>query len=58
MYFWRSLVTIVRLEADARRATGETVGAASLDRLVATHEIVDGDFETWGLLRTAGAVRR
>ncbi len=58
VYFWRSLVTIVQLEADARRATGDTVGASSLDRLVATHGIVDGDFETWSLLRTAGAVRR
>jgi DNA-binding SARP family transcriptional activator len=58
VYFWRSLVTIVQLEADSRRAARDTIGASSLDRLVATHGIVDGDFETWGLLRTAGAVRK
>ncbi len=58
VYFWRSLVTIAKLEADARRASGDTMGASSLDRLVVTHGIVDGDFETWSLLRTAIVMRR
>jgi DNA-binding SARP family transcriptional activator len=54
VYFSRSLVTIVKLEADARRAIGELAAADSLDALVASHRIVDGDFETWALLRAIG----
>jgi tetratricopeptide (TPR) repeat protein len=53
VYFWRSLATIVKLEADAHRANGATGAADSLDQLIATHQIVDGDFETWALLRLA-----
>jgi hypothetical protein len=57
IYFSRSLATIVVLEADARRAAGEKVVADSLERLVATHQIVDGHFETWAMLRAALAIR-
>jgi hypothetical protein len=51
VYFWRSLAAVVMLEADANRAAGATSKADSLDQLIATHQIVDGDFETWALLR-------
>ena len=57
VYFSRSLATIVQLEADARRASGQTAAADSLDRLVATHQIVDGHFEAWAMLKAAGALR-
>jgi len=57
VYFSRSLATIVRLEADARRAAGEIAIADSLDRLVETHQIVDGNFQTWAMLKAAGALR-
>ncbi|MFN2397731.1 MAG: BTAD domain-containing putative transcriptional regulator [Gemmatimonadaceae bacterium] len=57
VYFSRSLATIVQLEADARRAAGQIATADSLDRLVATHQIVDGHFETWAMLRAASAQR-
>lgn len=57
VYFSRSLATIVQLEADARRAAGQTAAADSLDRLVATHQIVDGHFEAWAMLRAATALR-
>jgi tetratricopeptide (TPR) repeat protein len=57
VYFWRSLVTILQLEADARRRAGQRTEADSLERLVATRQIVDGDFETWALLRAATALR-
>jgi DNA-binding SARP family transcriptional activator/tetratricopeptide (TPR) repeat protein len=50
VYFSRSLATIVQLEADARRAAGQVAAADSLDRLVTTHQIVDGHFETWAML--------
>ena len=53
VYFWRSLITIVQLESDARRAAGESAAADSLNRIIATHQIVDGDFETWFVLRAA-----
>lgn len=55
VYFWRSLITIVQLESDARRAAGDVAAADSLNRLIANHQIVDGDFETWLLLRAARA---
>ena len=58
VYFWRSLLTIVQLEADARRAAGEFAVADSLKHLIATHQIVDSDFETWSVLRTVIARRR
>ena len=58
VYFWRSLLTIVQLEADSRRAAGELAVADSLNRLIATHQIVDSDFETWSVLRTVIARRR
>lgn len=51
VYFSRSLTTIVQLEADARRAAGQTAVADSLAQLVATHQIVDGHFEAWAVLR-------
>jgi tetratricopeptide (TPR) repeat protein len=57
VYFTRSLATIVQLEADARRAAGQTAAADSLDRLVVTHQIVDGHFEVWAMLRAAAALR-
>ena len=57
VYFSRSLATIVQLEADARRGAGQIAAADSLDRLVTTHQIVDGHFETWAMLRAAGALR-
>lgn len=57
VYFSRSLATIVQLEADARRAAGQTAAADSLDRLVVTHQIVDGHFEVWAMLRAAAALR-
>ncbi len=57
VYFWRSLITIVQLEADARASAGEQAVADSLNRLIATHQIVDGDFETWGVLRASRARR-
>jgi tetratricopeptide (TPR) repeat protein len=57
VYFSRSLATIVQLEADARRAAGQTVAADSLTRLVATHQIVDGHFEAWAILRSVIARR-
>lgn len=57
VYFWRSLITIVQLEADARASAGEQAAADSLNRLIATHQIVDGDFETWDLLRASRARR-
>jgi DNA-binding SARP family transcriptional activator/tetratricopeptide (TPR) repeat protein len=57
VYFTRSLATIVQLEADARRAAGQTAAADSLDRLVVTHQIVDGHFEVWAVLRAAAALR-
>ncbi|HYN80483.1 MAG TPA: hypothetical protein VES88_03205 [Gemmatimonadaceae bacterium] len=58
VYFWRSLITIVQLESDARMAAGERTAADSLNRLIAAHQIVDGDFETWSVLRAARASRR
>jgi hypothetical protein len=57
VYFSRSLATIVQMEAQARRAAGEFAAADSLERLVATHQIVDGNFETWIILKAAGALR-
>lgn len=57
VYFSRSLATIVQLEADARRAAGQSAVADSLARLVATHQIVDGNFETWAILRALNARR-
>ncbi|MDP9176084.1 MAG: hypothetical protein M3O61_00220, partial [Gemmatimonadota bacterium] len=57
VYFWRSLLTIVQLESDARRAAGQAAVADSLDKLISTHQIVDGDFETWFVLRAARASR-
>ena len=57
VYFSRSLATLVQLEADARRAAGETAAADSLDRLIVTHQIVDGHFEAWVFLRGAAALR-
>lgn len=57
VYFSRSLATIVQLEADARRAAGQVAAADSLDRIVMSHQIVDGHFETWAMLRAAGALR-
>jgi len=57
VYFSRSLATIVQLGADARRAASLQAAADSLDRLIATHQIVDGNFETWAMLRAAGALR-
>ena len=51
VYFSRSLTTIVQLEADARRAAGEVSVADSLSHLVDTHQIVDGHFEAWAVLR-------
>ena len=58
MYFSRSLTTIVLLEADARRAAGERAAADSLTRLVDTHQIVDGHFEAWAVLRGLERVGR
>lgn len=55
VYFSRSLATIALLEADARRLSGDTTTADSLERLVDSHEIVDGNFEVWAVLR---ALRR
>jgi DNA-binding SARP family transcriptional activator len=57
VYFSRSLATLVQLEADARRAAGEIAAADSLDRLIVTHQIVDGHFEAWVFLRGAAALR-
>ncbi len=57
VYFSRSLATIVQLEADARRAAGQAAVADSLERLIATHQIVDGNFEIWAMLRAVGALR-
>lgn len=57
VYFWRSLITIVQLEADARRGAGESAAADSLERLIASHQIVDADFETWAMLKAAAALR-
>jgi hypothetical protein len=57
VYFSRSLATLVQLEADARRAAGQTAAADSLDRLIVTHQIVDGHFEVWELLYGAAALR-
>lgn len=57
VYFWRSLITIVQLEADARRGAGEIAAADSLERLIASHQIVDADFETWAMLKAAAALR-
>ena len=51
VYFSRSLTTIVQLEADARRAAGQPGVADSLTQLMATHQIVDGHFEAWAVLR-------
>lgn len=58
VYFWRSLITIVQLESDSRRAFGDIRAADSLDQLVRTHQIVDGDFETWAMIRAATEPRR
>jgi tetratricopeptide (TPR) repeat protein len=57
VYFSRSLATIALLEADARRAAGQTAQGDSLARLVATHQIVDGHFEAWAILRSVAAIR-
>lgn len=57
VYFSRSLTTIVLLEADALRAAGQGTKADSLARLVATHQIVDGHFEVWAILRFLIALR-
>ncbi len=57
VYFSRSLATIVQLEADARKAAGQVALADSLERLIATHQIVDGNFEIWAMLRAVGALR-
>ena len=57
VYFSRSLTTIVLLEADAYRAMGETARGDSLARLVSTHQIVDGHFEVWAVLRAMLALR-
>ncbi|MEW5915576.1 MAG: BTAD domain-containing putative transcriptional regulator, partial [Gemmatimonadota bacterium] len=51
VYFGRSLATIVQLESDARRAAGEIAVADSLERLITTHQIVDGHFEVWMILK-------
>jgi hypothetical protein len=51
VYFSRSLNTMLRLEADARRANGETARADSLKRMIEHHQIADGDFGTWVLVR-------
>jgi hypothetical protein len=56
VYFSRSLTTIVQLEADARRAAGQREQADSLARLVASHQIVDGHFEVWAVLRALTAL--
>jgi hypothetical protein len=57
VYFSRSLATVVQLEADARSAAGQTVVADSLQRLITTHQIVDGHFEVWAMLKAAAALR-
>lgn len=57
VYFTRSLATIVQLEADARRAAGQIAAADSLARLVSTHQIVDGHFEAWMILRAVTSRR-
>ncbi|MGH7677156.1 MAG: BTAD domain-containing putative transcriptional regulator [Gemmatimonadaceae bacterium] len=57
VYFSRSLATIVQLEAHAWRAAGERAIADSLARLVATHQIVDGHFESWLILRAVARLR-
>ncbi|MGQ0639596.1 MAG: BTAD domain-containing putative transcriptional regulator [Gemmatimonadaceae bacterium] len=57
VYFTRSLATIVQLEADARRAAGQIAAADSLERLITTHQIVDGHFEAWAMLNAAVALR-
>lgn len=56
IYFSRSLATVVQLEADARRAAGQLGAADSLARLVSTHQIVDGHFEAWLILRSVTAL--
>ncbi|HEV8363172.1 MAG TPA: hypothetical protein VGQ52_06620 [Gemmatimonadaceae bacterium] len=38
-------------------AAGQTATADSLDRLVVTHQIVDGHFEVWTMLKAAAALR-
>ena len=58
VYFSRSLATIVQLEADARRGAGQIAAADSLDRLVTTHQIVDGHFETWAMLESGRSATR
>ncbi|MGH7639024.1 MAG: BTAD domain-containing putative transcriptional regulator [Gemmatimonadaceae bacterium] len=55
VYFSRSLATLALLEADARRLSGDTAAADSLEHLVDSHQIVDGNFEVWAVLR---ALRR
>ena len=57
VYFSRSLSTIVQLEAEARRRSGEAMAADSLDHLIETHQIVDGHFEAWAILRAMKRVR-
>ena len=57
VYFSRSLATIVQLEADARRAAGQAAQADSLQRLVTTHQIVDGHFEVWAVLKAMSQLR-
>ena len=57
VYFTRSLATIVLLEADARRAANQTARGDSLARLVVTHQIVDGHFEAWAILRSLALMR-
>ena len=58
VYFSRSLTTIALLEADALRRAGQGAAADSLDRLVDTHQIVDGNFEVWAVLRSLVRLRR
>ena len=57
VYFSRSVATLVQLEADALRAAGQRARGDSLARLVATHQIADGHFEAWAILRAVTARR-
>ncbi len=57
VYFSRSLTTIVQLESDARRQAGQAATADSLSRIIATHQIVDGHFEVWAILRALNGLR-
>ncbi|MGQ0766004.1 MAG: BTAD domain-containing putative transcriptional regulator [Gemmatimonadota bacterium] len=57
VFFSRSLAAVVQLEADARRAAGERAAADSLEALITTHQIVDGNFEAWAAIRSALALR-